>query len=863
MPSMWPRLGRGIVATLVLVGTLGGAVGRGEEPARAAADRVAAPGDEYVRKEIEFVKTAFRAEYARAAELHDSRSLISALARRAGLSDPGPRTYALLVEAERLAVEDGLFARALALAEERALRFQTPTWSTRLKLLERMQVATALEVVEEGVTLADASFALAVNREEFDTAGEFLSLVAEHGNRERDREAAVRQYFAYVLGRRPGNRPRKPSDRDVIKMADEVLTHRRKPEYEALVAVNRREFADARRRQAALKTPAASQLGTLEAGEAGHYLCLDRSDWDAGLHYLEQAGGALAEAARRERLARRSERPEKLAAVADEWWRLAEEIERRADGNRSDAASMQAHAATLYLETASKLDDPLERQVARKRIVGTPAPRILRGIEHDASSCPSAGDAARVYEAYLAQPRLSEAERRAAAVRLACWQARAEDRFTSHGRRWISGQEHEELVARCDKRLTHGMELLRLGSKDLAKEELDEASRLDPASPVADFVIGYVYSLFADTALLAAEHFLEASRRSPGNAYILTNLANTELDVGRHADALRHFEMALEHMADPMIANNIGFALQVGKRAGMSESVEAGFSRLYQRARADLGMAAKSLDALVFFRPAEAVTVPADKPRRNPAQDREANVTRVASGTGFVVAPGYVLTNRHVVADSTEIVVVDPADREKRIAATVVVASEEPDLAVLRCTGLPNQPAPLARVAAPRGDDVMTLGFPQSSLLGLELTPARGTVVAAATPERGEIFLHDCIVEPGYSGGPVLDRFGRVAGLALALVRVHEGGSSYGTGIPADAVMKFLDENLPPEVKPLPSQSSLPGDDGARAKAEAGVQPALSWSEVDARGGRSTVFIMATTRRGPSATASPAQPVRP
>ena len=140
-------------------------------------------------------------------------------------------------------------------------------------------------------------------------------------------------------------------------------------------------------------------------------------------------------------------------------------------------------------------------------------------------------------------------------------------------------------------------------------------------------------------------------------------------------------------------------------------------------------------------------------------------------GSGFVVEPGFVVTNAHVVAGTTEQWVrIDGRDHQ----ATVVGFDPDLDVAVLR---VPTLTAPALRLLAGelvRGDGGAVLGYPG----GRPLTGGGAAVRQVIGPVGHDIYGGDEIsrrlyelqadVAPGNSGGPFVLPNGRVAGLVFA-----------------------------------------------------------------------------------------------
>lgn len=136
-----------------------------------------------------------------------------------------------------------------------------------------------------------------------------------------------------------------------------------------------------------------------------------------------------------------------------------------------------------------------------------------------------------------------------------------------------------------------------------------------------------------------------------------------------------------------------------------------------------------------------------------------------SSGTGFVVSrQGHILTNHHVVDDCPSArVLVDQQQKE----VTILKLDKENDLALLR---LPKPFPTVARFRQGRniraGDAIVVVGYPYHGLLALEANVTTGTVSALAGIKNDTRFLQIAApVQPGNSGGPVLDKSGNVVGV--------------------------------------------------------------------------------------------------
>ncbi|MGB8854566.1 MAG: tetratricopeptide repeat protein [Pirellulales bacterium] len=139
--------------------------------------------------------------------------------------------------------------------------------------------------------------------------------------------------------------------------------------------------------------------------------------------------------------------------------------------------------------------------------------------------------------------------------------------------------------------VAHAIDLLKLGNAQLAKQELQKASKTDPASSEADFVTAIIYAVGARNYEKAVDHFAEAVSRDPANAAAVANLALCELHTKQYSSAVGHFRRALELKPDGQaIADNMALAIQAAGagRARMTEKVLADLNDLYRKSLVDL-----------------------------------------------------------------------------------------------------------------------------------------------------------------------------------------------------------------------------------------------------------------------------------
>ncbi|MDC7682703.1 serine protease [Asticcacaulis sp. BYS171W] len=170
----------------------------------------------------------------------------------------------------------------------------------------------------------------------------------------------------------------------------------------------------------------------------------------------------------------------------------------------------------------------------------------------------------------------------------------------------------------------------------------------------------------------------------------------------------------------------------------------------------------------------------------------------VGMGSGFVVAPGYIVTNYHVIetppeATSAEIYIVPHKDSGAAYQqVTLARPWMEGDLALLRAEGLKIAPLKLSLVPQ-KNQQVVAMGYPgiTDRLLkrgGTELLePAdayvtQGSIAlfASTNPDgsRVDTLFHTAPINPGNSGGPLMDECGQVVGVNTwsAVSTMSEGG---------------------------------------------------------------------------------------
>lgn len=243
----------------------------------------------------------------------------------------------------------------------------------------------------------------------------------------------------------------------------------------------------------------------------------------------------------------------------------------------------------------------------------------------------------------------------------------------------------------------------------------------------------------------------------------------------------------------------------------------AGFSIEWHRTRKDVGAMVATFMAsysypLAFDQPENSSVASNYEPQvtPEPAPKTPQSAPQSSSGTGFFVAEnGVLVTNHHVIDGCSAIDVVGYG------AARVITSEREVDLAVLQLRSA--RPHPIAEIRAEPaqlGESVVALGFPLADILNSSLNMGTG-IVSAETGFFGDQsrFTTNVGIQPGNSGGPILDENGRVLGVAVSKINDEALLDALGTTAPnvgfaikGDVVADYLSLFRLPEPSAAPKK---------------------------------------------------------
>lgn len=192
-----------------------------------------------------------------------------------------------------------------------------------------------------------------------------------------------------------------------------------------------------------------------------------------------------------------------------------------------------------------------------------------------------------------------------------------------------------------------------------------------------------------------------------------------------------------------------------------------------------------------FGTPAVPKQQPVPKNRRQAPQQQEEEVQR-GVGSGFIISQdGFVLTNAHVVDGASEVYVKLTDKREFK--AKVIGADKRTDVAVLKIDG-----GKLPRVTIgdsdkiKAGEWVIAIGSP----FDLENTVTAG-IISAKARDTGDflpLIQTDVAVNPGNSGGPLINMRGEVIGINSQIYSRSGGYMGISFAIPIDEAMRVVEQ---------------------------------------------------------------------
>lgn len=330
--------------------------------AAAEATKLAVPDEANVAAALANIREVYAEDLAESRPLGPTLSKLLSAARKS--AKPASK-YALLMAAEEKAVQARDFTEASDVIDERAEMFEVDALQGRLDML-REASKTAGDANDEIYEFAVKVAGDAIDAERFDVATKAAAL-AGHAAAVLDQQSlakAVRSPFdANASGPGQSSPPARAAGSADVSRKGESAKQLRLAVSECKKLHQKYEQA----RAEIEKTPDDQQA--LEV--VGRYLCFVKGDWQGGLRALADGDeGTLRSLAERELalLLDGGADPAKVFALAGDWWALADAPRRSSDLPASAVATVKNHAAGIYERILDKITDPIEAELAKKRI---------------------------------------------------------------------------------------------------------------------------------------------------------------------------------------------------------------------------------------------------------------------------------------------------------------------------------------------------------------------------------------------------------------------------------------------------------------------------------------------------------------
>ncbi len=203
--------------------------------------------------------------------------------------------------------------------------------------------------------------------------------------------------------------------------------------------------------------------------------------------------------------------------------------------------------------------------------------------------------------------------------------------------------------------------------------------------------------------------------------------------------------------------------------------------------------------------PVIARSSPSPTPEKRPNPDK---IVSASSGSGFAVSSnGHIITNHHVIEGCQKVNIHHDG---KSIPATVVTYDPRNDLALLKGDFLPSTVFALSTDSPELLQDVYVAGYPFGRKISTGVKVTKGIISSLTGIGNNYANIQiDAALQPGNSGGPILDDRGNVVGVAVAKLDIKKVLENYGVipestnfGIKTSVVRSVLEGSNVSSPKP-------------------------------------------------------------
>lgn len=354
-------------------------------------------------------------------------------------------------------------------------------------------------------------------------------------------------------------------------------------------------------------------------------------------------------------------------------------------------------------------------------------------------------------------------------------------------------------------------------------DALNDANTAVRLAPTYSFVYrgrALVYDAMGQTDL-AIKDFNAAVSIEPGDVGLLTERGKLFAKSGHVPEAIRDFSSALN--IDPKATGAMRERGLAFKQIGDWDAALADLLLFARLEPNDQEVNQAIQDIRTRSGSAKREEIPLRKKDSDRPQPEQQN--GASSGTGFFISKdGYLVTNAHVVEGCRSVQVT--SGQSAVTPARIVARDSANDLALLQSALKPAADVASLRPGVRIGENIAVFGFPLVGLLttGGNFTVGNVSAVAGLGDDTRYIQI-SAPVQPGNSGGPVLDERGNVVGVVVGKLDaikvasvVNDVAQNVNFAIKTSILMNFLDANSISYSYPNGDSTLPPADIAERAK---------------------------------------------
>jgi S1-C subfamily serine protease len=379
--------------------------------------------------------------------------------------------------------------------------------------------------------------------------------------------------------------------------------------------------------------------------------------------------------------------------------------------------------------------------------------------------------------------------------------------------RWVGGDELQSVLRQWKGLHEEGMRLMHENQTLAAMKKFEASQAIYPNSFPDAFFLGYLAMLQHDHAK-ATNYLNQALRLRPNSPEALANMGVVLIvekhDVREIQEGVMTIYRAAQNGDSKEIAEDLltGLAYLPEAQKHSDRVKQAVDAANLLAAKYHIGQASRQF-----------VIVPLHEDAAPTETEAEKAIPGIYySGTGFIINQrGLILTNRHVVKGAKTMLVQLSGRGEK--SGHIVVIDDEQDLALIKVD--PDSPLPFVSLSPAdspnEGAECTVMGFPLIDRFGPGVKITRGIVTSNSRSDEHPGYEYDVMVDakvnPGNSGGPILDKYGNVMAIVSMKSKSSDMADSFGLGIGAGQIRKFLKKNHVTVPLGLNGPVALPTED--------------------------------------------------